>query len=638
MPQTKILVVESDAAVIKKLRRCLINLGYHLLAVVSSGPEAMQQVAAIHPDVILWGTRPGEADRWSIGEQIRLSFDVPIIYLMANLDHDTLKQVKPIQPFDYILKPINQRELHLVIEATLYRYAVEKKLNKDEQRFHHIVSCISAHIYVTEVTAAGRYLNLYLSPHVEPLTGYPIEKFMADWNFWPSTVIHPDDRENAARQAYQLAQGGSRETEYRIIRADGQILWVRDSGRTERQGTSTIIYGLISDITESKRLEEQLRQSQKLEAVGRLAGGIAHDFNNLLTVIIGDCDLLLMSNNLLADSVRSDIDEIKQTAHTAAALTRQLLAFSRRQILEPKVVDLNTIVTETHKMLCRLIGKDVKMELALGSNLGHVRVDPYQMGQVMMNLVVNARDAMPKGGRLTISTASQKLDEASTRYSLGLKPGHYVTLTVSDTGVGMDAETELHLFEPFFTTKEAGKGTGLGLATVHGIVRQSGGQISVSSAPGRGTSFTIYLPQVEVLAETAPLENQTQVETLCGSETLLLVEDEINVRTVLQKYLSRSGYTVLEARHGKEALSIHQHHPGPIHLLITNLVMMGMNGHELAQYIIQSRPETKVLFISGYADEVLNLNRPPEPRVSFLPKPFTPETLGQKVRIILNPS
>jgi signal transduction histidine kinase len=380
--------------------------------------------------------------------------------------------------------------------------------------------------------------------------------------------------------------------------------------------------------------EARLRQSQKMEGIGQLAGGIAHDFNNLLTVINSYSDMLLGDIGFDNPFLRNGLDQIKEAGHRAASLTRQLLAFSRQQILEPKVLDLNESVSTMAKLLRRLIGEDIALVLCLHPALGRVKVDPGQVEQIIMNLAVNARDAMPGSGQLTIETTNVELDRVDAHEHPSVEPGSYVMLAVSDTGCGMDADTQTRIFEPFFTTKEPGKGTGLGLATVYGIVKQSGGNIWVYSEPGKGTSFKIYLPLVEENAEL-PKPDSAPDEALCGPETILLVEDEEMVRALAQAILERYGYTVLVAKHVNDALRIAQEGPKAIHLLLTDTIMPGMNGPELAAHVLAIRPEMKVLYMSGYTDKVFTSTAAWKPGTAFLQKPFTPKTLGHKVREIL---
>ena len=385
---------------------------------------------------------------------------------------------------------------------------------------------------------------------------------------------------------------------------------------------------------ELSETQDQLTQARKMEAVGRLAGGIAHDFNNLLTVMTGRSQLLLRRLTP-EDPVRSEIELIEKTANRAADLTRQLLAFSRKQILQPTVMNLNAAVATMSEMLRRMIGEDVLLVTALDPALGWVQADPSQIEQIVINLAVNARDAMPKGGHLTLETANVELDGAYARAHVGAHPGPHVMLAVSDTGVGMDADTRTRIFEPFFTTKGPGKGTGLGLATVYGIVKQSGGHICVYSELGQGTAFKIYLPRVDPAAD--PVEPGGLLAHVAqGRETILLVEDEGAVRELARDILEANGYAVLEARHGDEALAICERHSEAIHLMLTDVVMPGMNGRELAERLARLRPETKVLYMSGYTDNAIVLHGVLNGRAVFLQKPFTPDALARKVREVLS--
>jgi PAS domain S-box-containing protein len=391
--------------------------------------------------------------------------------------------------------------------------------------------------------------------------------------------------------------------------------------------------GIGQDVSERSRLEEKLRQASKMEAVGQLAGGVAHDFNNMLTGILGYCDLL--RGRLGAGDPRAaELEEIRKAADRAASLTRQLLAFSRQQVLQPRVLDLNEVVSNMDKMLRRLIGEDIDLNLKLPEDLGHVKADPGQLEQVLLNLVVNARDAMPTGGRLSIETANIDLDEAYGGTHDVVTPGSYVLLAVSDNGVGMDAGTQAHIFEPFFTTKERGKGTGLGLATVYGIVKQSGGYIWVYSEPRQGSVFKIYLPRVPGGAEPAahPARPEAAVR---GSETILLVEDDDTVRDLAREVLQESGYRVLVASHGEEALRLGGSHDGPIHLMLTDVVMPGGSGRVYAEKLGAARPDMKVLYMSGYTDDAIVRHGLLDPHIAFLEKPFTPAALTGKVREVL---
>ncbi len=410
-----------------------------------------------------------------------------------------------------------------------------------------------------------------------------------------------------------------------ILDASGAIIGVSKTARdltAQRKAAEAL-----------SRTEEQLRQAQKMEAVGRLAGGIAHDFNNVLSVILSYSELLLggLPPN---DPMAGDVAEIRQAAGHAAELTRQLLAFSRQQIVAPKVLDPNLLLAGMDKMLKHILGEDIDLVSAPSPKLGRIRADPSHIEQVIMNLVVNARDAMPTGGQLTIETGDVELDANYAREHLGCVPGPHVMIAVSDTGTGMDRETQARIFEPFFTTKEQGKGTGLGLSMVFGIVQQCGGNVWVYSELGRGTTFKVYLPRVDGLVE--PVQPSAVPVTLRGSETILLVEDQEQVRVVAESILKRNGYRVLVAQGAGDALLLCEKHPGAIALLLTDVVMPQMSGAELAKRFAATRPDTKVLCMSGYTDDSVVRHGVLESGMAFLQKPFTPESLTRKVRLVLD--
>jgi signal transduction histidine kinase/ActR/RegA family two-component response regulator len=394
----------------------------------------------------------------------------------------------------------------------------------------------------------------------------------------------------------------------------------------------------ISEKMQAKRMllekEEQLRQSQKMEAIGRLAGGVAHDFNNLLTLIIGHCDLII--SGLESDSsVHEDVEEVQKAADRAAGLTQQLLAFSRKQVMETRVIDLNSLVTEMEKMLGRILGEDVALHSVLSDDLELIKADPGQIQQVIMNLVVNAREAMPQGGKLTIETTEVYLDDEYAHQRVDINPGIFVMLTVNDTGHGMDEETRTRIFDPFFTTR--GKGTGLGLSTVHGIVKQSGGTIDVYSRPGKGTSFRLYLPKVEG-GDEPPKAHRDISPSTRGTETVLIVEDEEALLALISKIIKRHGYKVLEGTGGRDALRASQQHKGTIHLLVTDVIMPNVSGRDLAGQLLQSRPDMQILFMSGYTHNAFVHNGMADEKINFIQKPFSMRDLALKIREVLDSS
>ena len=768
MEKNRILVVEDEGIVALMIQKTLEKLGYEVPVTIASGEEAINQVEEMGPHLILMDIMlAGKIDGIEAAHQILTRFDIPIIYLTAYSDDDTLQRARITKPFGYLLKPFEEKELRITIEMALYKHEMERKVKENEQwllttlrsigdgviitdalgniafmnsvaetltgwqqteimgkalikvfniineetriptenpvskvladgiivglanhtlliakdgterpiddsaapikddkgnmtgvvlvfrditerkqaendlresekRFRQVISSISDHIYMSELTSEGDYLNHYLSPNVESLTGYPNEKFVPEWFFEPSKMIHPQDREVIAAKRTQLATGKDLELEYRMIRADGQTIWVRDSARVYNEGFSKVIYGVISDITRRRQLEEQLQQAQRMEAIGRLAGGIAHDFNNILTVIIGMGEFILTRYEGNDDLLRKDIEQIIKAGQRAALLTRQLLAFSRKQDLKLQVLDINTIVFDIKKMLQRIIGEDIELITVIGSDLGRIKADPSQLEQILMNFAGNARDAMPHGGTFTIETANVYLDEAYARRHVDITPGPYVMLAVTDTGIGMDKVTQSRIFEPFFTTKSQGKGTGLGLATIYGIVKQADGHIWVYSEPGQGTAFKIYFPQVkEQIMPITP--SRTQSASPPGLETILLVEDEKMVRDLTYQVLQNIGYHVLKAENAAEALEIVTRYSGPIQILVTDVIMPGgISGRQLAEQMMLIYPKLKVLYISGYTDDAIVRHGVLDPALAFLQKPFAPQALIQKVSELLN--
>ncbi|MEN3334596.1 MAG: hypothetical protein V7641_3961 [Blastocatellia bacterium] len=509
------------------------------------------------------------------------------------------------------------------------RKRIEEELKKSEERYRDLIE--NAHDIIYTHDLKGNYISV--NKAVEQILGYTPEESLR-MNL--IQTVAPEYVETA-RQMVAKKLAGEKVTAYylEIMAKNGRRIAVEVNTRLIHQdGTPVGVMGIARDVTERKQLEEQLRQSQKMEAIGQLAGGIAHDFNNLLTAIIGYSDLTLKPLKT-EDPLRHYVGEIKKAGERAASLTRQLLAFSRKQVLQPKVLDLNEVVADLEKMLQRLIGEDIELRTVLDPKLGNIKADPGQIEQVIMNLAVNARDAMPQGGKLTIETANVAFDEEYVVRHIAVTPGAYIMLAVSDNGTGMDAETQARIFEPFFTTKEVGKGTGLGLSTVYGIIKQSGGHIWVYSEPGRGTTFKIYLTRVGEDAQEYKQVDE-QAEKLRGTETILLAEDEEIVRELTREVLEMYGYRVLETPNGGAALLLCERYEGPIDLLITDVIMPEMSGRELANRLAQLRPEMAALYMSGYTDDAIVHHGILESDIAFLQKPFTPNALARKVREILD--
>ena len=504
----------------------------------------------------------------------------------------------------------------------------QEDLRESEQKYRVLVANADEAIFIAQDEVIK-----FPNPKTLEMTGYSAEE-LAGVPF--TDLIHPEDRGKILERYFDRLRGGAPPDAYpfRIMDKTGEEIWVRlTADRVDWEGRPGVLC-FLRDITKERNLEAQFLQSQKMEAVGRLAGGIAHDFNNLLTVTLGYCDLALARIGSL-DPLRRDLEEIRKASDRCAALTRQILAFSRKQILVPKVINLGDVVADMDNMLRRLIGEDIDLVSVGGKGLWNVKADPGQVEQVIANLAVNARDAMPRGGKLTIEASNVVLDETYTSGHQYVSPGSYVMLAVSDTGRGMDEGTLERIFEPYFTTKELGKGTGLGLSTVYGIVKQSGGHINVYSEPGIGTTFKMYFPAIEEKVTDISKAAALLSEELRGGETILVVEDEELVRMTIREILARYGYTVLEAQSGGEAVDLCSRRQGTIHLMLTDVVMPGMNGVELSKRLAPMQPGMKVLFMSGYTADAIVHQGILDPGIAFIHKPFTMDSLARKVREVL---
>jgi two-component system, cell cycle sensor histidine kinase and response regulator CckA len=562
--------------------------------------------------------------------------DIPLIVLSGSINEETAVQILKGGATDYFLKDrlarLGQAVQRARDERTLQRAKREadRALLAAEARTRFALEASRVGTWEADIrTGTARWSEM-----LEALHGLPAGGFAGTYEAFLNRV-HPEDRRHVA-EALERATHEHADSHilYRAQWPDGTLHWISGIGRTlfDESGSPIRAAGIGLDVTQRRALEEQYRQAQKMEAIGQLAGGIAHDFNNLLTVIDG-------YSVLIADEMgpefrcRSDLNEIRRAAERATSLTKQLLAFSRRQILEPCVLDLRKSLMAMEPMLRRLIGEDVEVVVQAPPDVGHVRADPGQIEQVILNLALNARDAMPDGGTLRLEVADVLVDESSARQGVPTTPGHYVMLGVSDTGAGMDRATQARIFEPFFTTKQQGKGTGLGLATVYGIVKQSGGYIWVSSESGNGSTFRVYLPYVDDAIE-APVTPPAS-GSLRGSETILVVEDEEGVRELARRALQRYGYRILIAPTPREALDITRTEPGTIHLLLCDVVLPQMSGSALTARIGQGRPDMRVLYMSGYTDDMIVHRGVLDEGTPFLRKPFTSEALARKVREVL---
>jgi PAS domain S-box-containing protein len=533
-------------------------------------------------------------------------------------------------PIENSVAPIYDRQAKATGAVLVFRDIRERRRREDDlSRLAAVVE--SSYDAILSLTPEGVILTW--NHGARRMYGYSTEEAVGQ----SILVLSPRDQPTGVSRLPEMGERADTVEQFETIHAkkDGTQIHVAItlSPIKDANGQVVGVSSVARDITESKHLEKMFRTAQKMEAVGLLAGGIAHDFNNLLSVIIGYSEMLL-------NSTKSDIkmhgrcEEIKKAGDRAASLTRQLLAFSRQQVLEPKVLNLNTVVLETGKMLKRLIGEDIELQTALHPQLGSVKVDPSQMEQIIMNLVVNARDAMPEGGKLVIETSNVELDEKYAHLHPPLLAGRYVLLAVTDTGTGMDQQTQAHIFEPFFTTKEPGKGTGLGLSTIYGVLKQSGGHIWVYSELGHGSVFKVYLPQVdEAVHQSRSSELAPRLDP--GTETVLIVEDEESVRALTRTLLEEAGYTVIEASNGRDALAVAGRYSGPIHLLMTDVVMPGMNGPTLAENLAVTYPSMKVLCMSGYTGTFANFSGLVDRGMMLLQKPFTRDALLGKVREVL---
>ena len=636
----RVLVVEDRAEdaelTVRELRRAALDCE---TVRVDTAQAFRRALADFRPDIVLADyTVPGFGGMAALEILKTDAPEIPLIVVTGSLDEETAAECIKAGAADYVLKT-NLIRLEPAISGALAfsqsqadKHAAESALRMSERRFRALVE--ESWDAVALFGSDGSIL--YGSPATTRLLGYDLSEFVGRNAM---ELIHPDDRAAVlvSLQEAMVAPRARVQVAARVRHKNGSWRYLEGvfTNLLDDPSVAAIVNN-YRDVTDRRILEEQVMLSKKMEAIGRLAGGVAHDFNNILTAIGGYTDLLL-ADLPPDDHRRHDVEEIYQAAQRAAGLTQQLLAFSRRQVLQPKVIDLNALVPEIEKMLRRLIGEDILFATVLHPHLGNVRADPGQIEQVIVNLAVNARDAMPDGGRLTIETRNVELDAEYAVDHPTVKPGRYVMLAVTDSGVGMDEETKSRIFEPFFTTKVRGKGTGLGLATVYGIVQQTGGHIWPYSEPGRGTTMRVYLPRVDAPADAIEHPSDAAPDTLRGNETILVVEDEAPVRAVTRQLLERNGYTVLEAPDGAAALALVDGAAGSRHidLLLTDVIMPGMSGRELADKLKARRPNVRVLFMSGYTDDAVVRHGMLEPGLAYLEKPFRPPMLLKKVRGVL---
>ena len=633
----RVLVVEDSEHDMELLLWHLRREGFDVSARRVESSEAMREALTETWDVVLSDYSMPQFSATAALALLRQSgSDTPFIIVSGTIGEETAIQALKAGANDYLLKGRVGR-LAQAIEREVRDTAERRRLQAtttalSETRERMRFALDAAAVGTWEFDAVSG--TIVWSDMMESLHGLAARGFGGTSDAF-DRLVHPEDRLRVRDESMRFMHSSAdSRLEYRVIWPDGTVHWIASVGRAffNEAGDPVRAAGVGMDITALKRLEGQVRQSQKMEAVGQLAGGVAHDFNNLLTIILGYCDMLTDRIGGVAGA-SEDVDEIRRAATSATMLTRQLLAFSRKQILAPRVVSLNEVLANVKTMLRRLIEESVRIEFRLAADLSRVKVDPGQAEQVIINLAVNARDAMPTGGTLTIETANVDLDEDYTRAHVGAKSGAHVLLSVTDTGSGLAPDVQAHLFEPFFTTKAKGHGTGLGLATVYGVVKQSGGSIWVNSEPGVGTRFKIYFPVSS--EEPSSVQARPITTRLRGSETVLVVEDDPTLRALDQKILQQYGYRVLVAADVAEALRICTERVEDIHVVVTDVVMPGGSGRSIGDWILRHRPATKVVYMSGYTDDAIVRHGVLDPGMLFLQKPFTPEMLVRKVREVL---
>ena len=595
-----VLIVDDDAQMLKSISDILRLSGYSAL-IAGTGNEAIDIARQMKfgPAVALVDLQLPDMDGIELVGRLReIAALTEVVILTGNASVDSAVRALRENSNDYLVKPVQPEHLLGTIERAAERWQrrrAEEAMRQSQDRLRLIFDHVSDALYVAD--DAGRIIDA--NPAACSLSGHSLEQIQ--------TLTMGD----------VLPENGTHLLDVRsTVFAPGVLVYT------------------VRDLTRQRKLEDQLLQAQKMEAVGQLAGGVAHDFNNLLTVIMSYSSMLLADGGP-ADANRGDIQAISDAAARAAALTRQLLAFSRKQVLQLQPVDVNAVVTDVEKMLRRLIGEDISLSTHLDPELALINADPGQLEQVLLNLAVNARDAMPDGGTLTLTTDNAELSDEHGDRHLGAVPGRYIMLAVTDTGTGMTREVQQRLFEPFYTTKGAGKGTGLGLATVHGIVKQLGGDVYVYSELGHGTTFKVYFPHL-VTTPDLVVSVAEQREAPRGSETILLAEDDDALRSLAARVLGAFGYNVLVARTGADALRIVAEHQGPIDLVATDVVMPEMSGSQLVAKVLKARPGIRVLFMSGYTDDEVMRRGVIDGATAFLQKPFTPDMLAHKVRAVLD--
>jgi two-component system cell cycle sensor histidine kinase/response regulator CckA len=648
-PQSRILIVD-DEPQNRQLLKVMLAPENFLLDLAAGGEEALAMVAKHPPDLILLDIMMPGMDGFEVARKIKanpLTKSIPVVMITALDDHKAMLLGLSAGAEDFLSKPVDRAELSVRVRNLLRL----KTLGDSQERYSKMLETEVGRRTLDLVESERLYRSTFdgapvgivhmgldgcwlrVNQRLCGLLGYSAEQLQ---RISEKEGVLSEMVVGEAEAFRRMAEGTLdryRIDEKQYQRSDGTRMWARVNVSVHRaaEGRAVHFIKVIEDITERRALESQMRQASKMDAVGQLASGVAHDFNNLLSVILSYSHLLA-ADLKESDPMRADLNEIQGAGLRAVALTRQLLAFSRQQVLQPQIASLTEIVAGLENMLSRLIGEDVELTVAGSTGVSKIMVDPGQVEQVIVNLVVNARDAMPRGGKLTLETSEVVLDAAYAAEHVGVKPGPHVMLAVSDTGIGMDKATQARMFEPFFTTKEVGKGTGLGLATVFGIVRQSEGTIGVYSELGRGTVFKIYFPTAVGTVAPRSSTRPSESRSLRGAETILVVEDDERVRLLACTILRKLGYHVLDAQSGGDAFLLCEQHTATIHLLLTDVVMPRMSGRELAERLLRVRPTMKVLYMSGYTNDSVVRHGILDSTIAFIQKPITPDTLARKVR------
>jgi two-component system, cell cycle sensor histidine kinase and response regulator CckA len=642
LQESRVLVVEDESLIAEELRDRLERMGVEVVATVAAGEDAVTSAGNLHPDIILMDIRlRGRMDGVEAAARIGELYQIPVVYLTAHSDDATLLRAKRTEPYGYLLKPFEERDLRITLEMALFKHSAEKKLHQSRELYSKTLSGIAEGVIATDEQARITFMN----QAAERLTEWNMEDVRGRIISEILSIVHPPPHLTLQEVTDRVLQFGERLVldEAVMVTREGRQVYIGDTAspiHDARQNVRGMVL-VVRDLTEQKRSQQAMRdaemrlqQMQKMEAIGRLAGGIAHDVNNMMTIIRCNGDLILEKPDL-DEAQRKRVDSMRQAAERSSTLARQLLAFSRKQVLKTVALDLNGIVFNMEQMLRSLLGAEIRIDTRLMPGISAVMADSAQLEQVLMNLVINARDAMPRGGSLCIETDQMTLSESRAELPElpDLKPGPYVVLRVSDSGIGMPTDVMPHIFEPFFTTKEVGKGTGMGLATVFGIVAQFNGSIRVRSVEGQGTTFEVYLPACG-LAVTNRVSGIYPAKPV-ARETVLLVEDEPELRELVSTFLLDQNYRVLEASDGLEALALAEKEPGPIHLLLTDAIMPHISGKALADKLIETRPEMELIFMSGYTEDCLADRSMLKAGWGFVQKPFSKADLLKAVTKVL---